>query len=58
MEALGHRTFSGTCDRLTSAAEQLKSGSASHLAVREDNYGMAVRASEWAIIGCRMFPQL
>ncbi|KAH7187678.1 hypothetical protein BKA60DRAFT_587202, partial [Fusarium oxysporum] len=25
MEAQGHRVFSGTCDRLTSAGEQLKS---------------------------------
>jgi hypothetical protein len=45
-------------DRLTSAGEQLKSGSASHLVVREDNCGMAVRRTEWAIIDCRMFPQL
>ncbi|KAH7183952.1 hypothetical protein DER44DRAFT_682410 [Fusarium oxysporum] len=37
MEVQGHRAFSGTCDRLTSASEQLKSGSASHLVVREDN---------------------
>ncbi|KAH7142239.1 hypothetical protein DER46DRAFT_619074, partial [Fusarium sp. MPI-SDFR-AT-0072] len=27
MEAQGHRAFSGTCDRLTSAGEQGKSGS-------------------------------
>ncbi|KAH7142268.1 hypothetical protein DER46DRAFT_630901 [Fusarium sp. MPI-SDFR-AT-0072] len=52
MEAQGHRAFSGTCDRLTSAGKQLKSGSASHLVVREDNCGMAVRGTEWAIIGC------
>jgi hypothetical protein len=58
MEAQGYRALSGTCDRLTSAGEQLKSGSASHLVVREDNCGMAVRGSEWTIIGCRMFPQL
>jgi predicted cupin superfamily sugar epimerase len=58
MEAQGHRAFSGTCDSLTSAGEQLKSGSTSHLVVREDNCGMEVRGSEWAIIGCRMFPQL
>ncbi|KAI3571775.1 hypothetical protein IWW34DRAFT_767072, partial [Fusarium oxysporum f. sp. albedinis] len=57
-EAQGHRVFSGTCDRLTSAGEQLKSASASHLVVREDNCGMAARGTEWAIIGCRMFPQL
>jgi hypothetical protein len=58
MEAQGYRAFSGTCDRLTSAGEQLKSGSASHLVVREDNCRMAVRGSEWGIIGCLMFPQL
>ncbi|KAH7247506.1 uncharacterized protein BKA55DRAFT_514866 [Fusarium redolens] len=57
MEAQGHRAFSGTCDRLKSAGEQLKSGSASHSVVREYNCGMAVRRTEWAIIGCRMFPQ-
>jgi hypothetical protein len=45
-------------DRLTSAGEQLKSSSASHLVVREDNCGMTVRRTEWAIIGCRLFPQL
>ncbi|KAH7169699.1 uncharacterized protein B0J16DRAFT_260072 [Fusarium flagelliforme] len=56
MEAQGHRAFSGTCDRLTSAGEQLKSGSASHLVVREENCGMEVRESQWA--RCRMFPQL
>ncbi|KAH7190957.1 hypothetical protein BKA60DRAFT_585619 [Fusarium oxysporum] len=44
MEAQGHRAFSGTCDRLKSAGEQLKSGPASHLVVRENN-------CEWAIIG-------
>ncbi|KAM5527829.1 hypothetical protein FOXYSP1_19702 [Fusarium oxysporum f. sp. phaseoli] len=58
MEAQGHREFSGTYNRLTSAGKQLKSGSASHLVVREDNCGMAVRRTEWAIIGCCMFPQL
>ncbi|KAI3584122.1 hypothetical protein IWW34DRAFT_721507 [Fusarium oxysporum f. sp. albedinis] len=56
MEAQGHRAISGTRDRLTCAGEQLKSGSASHSVMREDNCGMAVRGSEWAIIGCRMFP--
>ncbi|KAH7187981.1 hypothetical protein DER44DRAFT_844967 [Fusarium oxysporum] len=44
MEAQGYRAFSGTCDRLTSAGEQLKSGSASHLEAREDNCGMANQA--------------
>ncbi|KAI3584170.1 hypothetical protein IWW34DRAFT_721787 [Fusarium oxysporum f. sp. albedinis] len=58
MEAQGHRAFSGTCDRLTSAGKQLKSGLASHSVMREDNCGMAVRGAEWAIAGCRMFPQL
>ncbi|KAM5521612.1 hypothetical protein FOXYSP1_15503 [Fusarium oxysporum f. sp. phaseoli] len=58
MEAQGHRAFSGTYDRLTRIGEQLKSGSASHLVVREDNCGMAVRGTKWAIIGCPMFPQL
>ncbi|KAM5528576.1 hypothetical protein FOXYSP1_19057 [Fusarium oxysporum f. sp. phaseoli] len=53
-----YRAFSGTCDRLTSAGEGLKRGSASHLLVREDNCGMAARGTEWAIVGCRMFPQL
>ncbi|KAH7191238.1 hypothetical protein DER44DRAFT_677990, partial [Fusarium oxysporum] len=43
---------------LTSAGEQLKSGSASHSVMQEDNCGMTVRGTEWAIIGCRMFPQL
>ncbi|EGU77536.1 hypothetical protein FOXB_11951 [Fusarium oxysporum f. sp. conglutinans Fo5176] len=52
MEAQGHRAFSGICDKLTSAGEQLKSGSASHLVAREDNCGMAVRGTELAIIGC------
>ncbi|WJG37084.1 uncharacterized protein FOBCDRAFT_148547 [Fusarium oxysporum Fo47] len=52
METPGHRAFSGTCHRLTSAGEQLKSGSASLSVMREDNCGMAVRGSEWAIIGC------
>ncbi|KAI3571263.1 hypothetical protein IWW34DRAFT_574648, partial [Fusarium oxysporum f. sp. albedinis] len=51
MEAQGHRAFSSACDRLTSAGEQLKSGSASYLVVREDNCGMAVRGSERATIG-------
>jgi hypothetical protein len=58
MEAQVHRVFSGTCDKLTSAGEQLKSGSANHLVVREDNCGMAVRDTECVIIGFRMFPQL
>ncbi|KAH7231305.1 uncharacterized protein BKA55DRAFT_582175 [Fusarium redolens] len=55
METQDHRAFSGTCDGLTSAGEQLKSGSATHLVVREDNCGMAVRRTEWEIIGCRIF---
>ncbi|EGU84552.1 hypothetical protein FOXB_04935 [Fusarium oxysporum f. sp. conglutinans Fo5176] len=50
--------FSGTCDGLTSAGEQLKSGSASHLVVREDNCGMEVRGSEWAIISCLVVRQI
>ncbi|KAH7231100.1 hypothetical protein BKA59DRAFT_488815 [Fusarium tricinctum] len=50
MEAQVHRAFSGTCDRLINAGEQLKSGSMSHLVVREDNYGMAVRRIEWKIL--------
>ncbi|KAJ0132668.1 Uncharacterized protein HZ326_24248 [Fusarium oxysporum f. sp. albedinis] len=54
MEAQGHRAISGTRDRLTCAGEQLKSGSASHSVMREDNCGMAVRGSEWAIIGCHV----
>jgi hypothetical protein len=58
MEAQGHRALSSTCDRLTSAGEQLKSGSASRLVVREANCGVEVRGTEWAIIGCRTFPQL
>jgi hypothetical protein len=58
MEAQGHRAFSGTCDRLTSAGEQLKSDSTSHLVMQEDNCGMAVRGTEWAVIGCHMFLQL
>ncbi|KAH7231141.1 hypothetical protein BKA59DRAFT_488847 [Fusarium tricinctum] len=58
MEAQGHRAFSSTCDRLTGAGEQLKSGLASHLVVRKGNCGLAVRGTEWATIGCRMFPQL
>ncbi|KAH7150603.1 hypothetical protein DER46DRAFT_512357, partial [Fusarium sp. MPI-SDFR-AT-0072] len=58
VEAQGHQAFSGTCDRLTSAGKQLKSGSASYLVMREGNCSMAVRGTEWAIIGCCMFPQL
>jgi hypothetical protein len=57
MEAQGHRAFSGTCDRLTSASEQLKSPRRVTV-VREENYSMAMRGNERAIIGCRMFPQL
>ncbi|WJG35733.1 uncharacterized protein FOBCDRAFT_139596, partial [Fusarium oxysporum Fo47] len=48
----GYQAFSGTCDRLASAGKQLKSGSASHSVMREDNCGMAVRGTEWVIIGC------
>ncbi|KAM5523957.1 hypothetical protein FOXYSP1_14300 [Fusarium oxysporum f. sp. phaseoli] len=51
MEAHGHRAFSGTCDRLTSAGRQPKSGLASCLVVREDNCGVEVRGTKWAIIG-------
>ncbi|KAI3573180.1 hypothetical protein IWW34DRAFT_757264, partial [Fusarium oxysporum f. sp. albedinis] len=58
MAVFGSNAIPWHFDRLTSAGEQLKSGSASHLVVREDNCGMAVRRAEWAIIGCRMFPQL
>ncbi|KAM5528205.1 hypothetical protein FOXYSP1_19474 [Fusarium oxysporum f. sp. phaseoli] len=52
MEAQGHRAFSGTCERLTSAGEQLKSASASHLVVGEDICILAARRTEWAIVGC------
>ncbi|KAI3573189.1 hypothetical protein IWW34DRAFT_551725, partial [Fusarium oxysporum f. sp. albedinis] len=52
MEVQGHRAFSGTCDRLTSACRRAtQKRSASHLVVREDNCGMAVRGTEGAIIG-------
>ncbi|KAH7154732.1 hypothetical protein DER46DRAFT_511122 [Fusarium sp. MPI-SDFR-AT-0072] len=35
IEAQVHRAFSSTCDWLTSAGEQLKSGSAGHSVMRE-----------------------